>query len=406
MDKLKKLSFIVLAILLPLSLFSQQKMKLAVLDPVAAGEKLTDGIVISVREIVSSSFVNNADNYAIVERSLIDKVMQEAKFSNSDAVDETQATQLGKLAGADKVVLTVISRFDNRCMMSIKLIDVESATIDRQISKVVDTNSILDVTEPLTLSVLGKGDINSLPETSKENAKSLDKRNSDNAGSNIFAKGGLKNIFGKKKSKNKSQSNVKQSDNSVTTSVPEFFGTGINYQPIDIEIPLQKDDFDLSNFDKICNNASFNVIFDFSDARIVGTPLLQYREMKQTQEKKVFGPEFFNRMASEMAGFVKKLNKETNMVFSYLPEAPITLFVKIRDVDESGKENLSDYAFIDSATGEIITGIRLKSKGGHTGSWINHLGDALEKDAAPNIGKKIKLAKKNLKKKKRTDKIK
>lgn len=388
----QKLFALLLALIIVLPVSSQQKkMKLAVIDPVIAGEKLTDGLAISVREIVSSSFVNNADNYAIVERSLIDKVMQEAKFSNSDAVDESQATQLGKLAGADKVVLTVISRFDNRCMMSIKLIDVESATIDRQISKLVDISSVLDVTEPLTMAVLGKGDANLIPNASNQQPSAT-------PGGDREQSGGLKGLFGKVKDKKDTPQSTASSPQSGFVAIPEFSGTGINYLPWDFEAPIQGEDFMLYNFAKMYNVKDYNVIIDFSDTRVVGMNLLKFRELKQMGNEKVFGYDFFNRMNSEVSRFINALRDETKSNFGLFPEAPVTLVVKVRDIDEPGRENISDYIFINSTTGEILAGIRLKSKGGRFGSFTNLFGDALEEDAAPNLAKKLKSANKKFKK--------
>lgn len=240
MNKIKTYILFLLSLIIPETIYSQQKMKLAILDPVVAGEKLTDGLRISVREIVSSTFVNNADNYSIVERSLLDKVMQEAKFSNSDAVDESQATQLGKLAGADRVVLTVISRFESRCMISIKLINVETATIDQRISKMVDYNSVLDVTEPLTLAVLGKGDVNITISSTSVNTP----------------------VNGK--------SSVTPAIKSSSLSSSGFNGSGITYNPIGVTVGYLPDELPTTNMNKLWNVDNINVIIDFSETKVAG----------------------------------------------------------------------------------------------------------------------------------------
>lgn len=128
-------------------------LKVAVFDPSSSGAAIDEGTIIAVREIVSSVFVNSGD-YAIVERSLLDKVMNEAKFTHSDVVDDSQATELGKLAGADKVVLSVLTRAGSKNMLSVKLIDVKTATVEKQQAKVVSSNDLLDFVEPLTLELL------------------------------------------------------------------------------------------------------------------------------------------------------------------------------------------------------------------------------------------------------------
>lgn len=359
MSLIKKITTIFIVIAATFSVSAQTKMKLAVLDPVVAGEKLTDGLRISVREIVSSTFVNNADNYSIVELSLLDKVMQEAKFSNSDAVDESQATQLGKLAGADRVVLTVISRFESRCMISIKLINVETATIDQQISKMVDYNSVLDVTEPLTLAVLGKGDgtiVTSSSQSSTSNSRPI--------------------------SSTSSQQMVK---------APDFKGSGVSFSPTGYNIAYQPEEMPYTNLGKVYLNPSFNVVIDFSEATVMGMPLLTF--IQNTMDESVFKD--FN---SEMNRLVEALNKAKDYKFGYNGQLPITLVVKVREIDEPGRVNTSDFVFVDTNTGENLAGVRIKSKGGRFGSFPNLMGDAFEEDAAPKFVKQFKSAIKKFKK--------
>lgn len=374
MNILRHIILMCAAIGISLHAQSQEKLRLAVLDPVIAGEKLTDGLQISVREIVSSSFVNNADNYSIVERSLLDKVMQEAKFSNSDAVDESQATQLGKLAGADKVVLTVISRFESRCMISIKLINVETATIDRQISKMVEYNSVLDVTEPLTLAILGKGD-----GSVKASSPASQPRPAANA----------------RPSASPVNANI-----ATSYQIPEYKGTGVTFQSTGWDIAAQPEEFDLTNMERIADNKYYNVVFDFSEAMVMGMNILNFAESKRPANERVFGYDFINRFSSETNRFVEQLNKSKEQQFSYNPQAPITLVVKVREIDEPGRVNTSDYVFVDTQTGESLAGIRLISKGGRFGSFQNLMGDAFEEGAAPKFMKQLKSSIKKSKKKK------
>jgi len=131
------------------------KLRVAVFDPTSSSVAIDEGTRDAVRELISTAFVNTG-KYSIVERSLLQQVMKEQKISNTDAFDESQATELGRLAGANKVVLSVVSLVGGRNMLSIKLIDVKTATIDLQKIKIVNSNDLLDVVEPLTLELLGE----------------------------------------------------------------------------------------------------------------------------------------------------------------------------------------------------------------------------------------------------------
>jgi len=130
-------------------------LRVAVLDPTTSGIAIDGGTKLAVRELISSSIVNTG-RYDIIERSMIERIIQEQSFQNSDLADNSQATKIGQLAGANKVVLSAISLVGGRNMLSIKLIDVETARIDRQKTKVVSSEELLDVVEPLTLELLGE----------------------------------------------------------------------------------------------------------------------------------------------------------------------------------------------------------------------------------------------------------
>ncbi|MDR0605795.1 MAG: CsgG/HfaB family protein [Bacteroidales bacterium] len=142
-------------LILPSALAQQEKLRVAVLDPSVSGTSVDAATRLAVQELISSTFVNTG-KYVMIERSMIDKIMKEQEFQNSDMADNSQATELGKLVGANKVVLSAVSSVSGRNMLSIKIIDVQTATIDQQKTKIVNVNDLLDVVEPLTLELLGE----------------------------------------------------------------------------------------------------------------------------------------------------------------------------------------------------------------------------------------------------------
>lgn len=129
------------------------KLRIAVFDPTSSGTSIDEGTKVAIREIISSTIVN-AGNYDIVERSLLEKVMQEQSFSNSGAVDDNDATEIGKLAGANKIILSVVTLTGGRNMLSVKMIDVKTASVERQKVNVVASGELLNVVEPLTLALI------------------------------------------------------------------------------------------------------------------------------------------------------------------------------------------------------------------------------------------------------------
>lgn len=64
-----------------------------------------------VSELLISKLVQDG-TVSVVERSAIDKVLAEQNLSNSDRADPATAARLGRLLGADGVVLGTITRYD------------------------------------------------------------------------------------------------------------------------------------------------------------------------------------------------------------------------------------------------------------------------------------------------------
>ena len=168
-----------LFLLLGITLFTvnlnaqESKVKVAVLDPTTSGISMDEGTKLAVQELISSSLVNTG-KFTIVERSMIDKIVKEQSFQNSDIADNSQATAIGKLSGASKVFLSVVSLVGGRNMLSIKIIDVETATIEQQKTKIVNSSDLLDIVEPLTLELIGEKANSSYATVSPHNNISTD----------------------------------------------------------------------------------------------------------------------------------------------------------------------------------------------------------------------------------------
>lgn len=133
---------------------AENKLSVAVFDPSSTGTSIDEGTKIAIRELISSTIVNSG-LYNLVERSLLEKVMQEQQFSNSGMVSENDATEIGKLAGANKIVLSVVTLTGGRNMLSIKMIDVQTAQVERQKVKLITSGELLDIVEPMTLETIG-----------------------------------------------------------------------------------------------------------------------------------------------------------------------------------------------------------------------------------------------------------
>ena len=118
----------VIALLFSFSAMAQDK-KVAVFDPSGSVDNSIKEII---REEVSSIIVNTG-NYTVLERKLIDRVLEENRFQSSGLVDDSQMSEMGKRLGANYVFVSTITMIDGKNYhLSCKLIDVQTARIEKQ----------------------------------------------------------------------------------------------------------------------------------------------------------------------------------------------------------------------------------------------------------------------------------
>ena len=69
----------------------------------------------------------NLRRFKVIERSAMDKIVSEQKLQASGFVDDQSAVKLGKIAGADALVIGTVSAAGNSVKVSARLVDVETA---------------------------------------------------------------------------------------------------------------------------------------------------------------------------------------------------------------------------------------------------------------------------------------
>ena len=151
---MKKL-LILLLLAISLTVYAQaEKERIAVFDPIVTFA-INDGTDVIVREITSSTVVNSG-MYDVIDRMTLNKLAEEQNFARNGMMDETQAVQIGKIAGASKVLFSVLASSGTRNMLTTKLIDVLTGTVEKQQYKLIDQSMdiVLEV-ENLTKALIG-----------------------------------------------------------------------------------------------------------------------------------------------------------------------------------------------------------------------------------------------------------
>ena len=104
--------------------------------------------------------------FVVIERAALDKVMKEQNFSNSDRADPETAARIGKLAGADAIIIGTVTHFDQKTSGSTvgkvaNLFGKDKLGLDQQTAtaKLTTTARMVDTSNGVVLkAVTGEGD--------------------------------------------------------------------------------------------------------------------------------------------------------------------------------------------------------------------------------------------------------
>lgn len=125
-------SFIALTFLIisPLSVSAGfKKTRIAVLDFQIQGEGYeTADMGKIVAEWLITAFVKNG-RFEVIERSLLKKILEEQKLVMTGVVNESSASQIGKLLGVEVVISGSIMRYQKVLEVNARIIDVENASV-------------------------------------------------------------------------------------------------------------------------------------------------------------------------------------------------------------------------------------------------------------------------------------
>lgn len=103
------------------NLGAETKPSVAVLDFESLGTE--DYLGKAVAEIIRTTLVSNK-NYLIVERAQISKALSEQKFQQSGIIDDKSAVEIGKVLGADLIIVGSVVRIGNAYTINSRMIDV------------------------------------------------------------------------------------------------------------------------------------------------------------------------------------------------------------------------------------------------------------------------------------------
>jgi tetratricopeptide (TPR) repeat protein len=159
--KIKKIIFISLFLFISMAFPALAEKRIAVLpfdvpdtrpDMKQFGIGITDTLNIAL---------SNIKEFIMIDRSQLEAIMKEQAFQNSGFIDSDTAVKLGKLMGAEMLVIGSIQSEEDNYRISARLTDVETGKILKAVQ--VTGTSIFDLQDKLALEMIAQQNVTPSP---------------------------------------------------------------------------------------------------------------------------------------------------------------------------------------------------------------------------------------------------
>jgi hypothetical protein len=134
-------------------LFVQGKERIAVLD--FKGYIVSDEMGLAISEIIRTKFVERG-KYIVVERSLLNQVIEEQNLQQTGLIDKATAVEIGKIIGADYVIIGSIVKMGEILTLNVRSVLVKTGEI--KIAKSISCSKMEElphVCERIVFSICG-----------------------------------------------------------------------------------------------------------------------------------------------------------------------------------------------------------------------------------------------------------
>lgn len=125
---------------LVLSSYHVKKLTLAVLDLDEVGT--VSGLGKTIAEALRTFWIKSGE-YSIVERVMIQKVLNEQALNMTGLVDDGRIAKVGKLLGSEKVLVGSVSKLSNGFMVNLRFVDVETGLSNHAQTVIADNEKDL-----------------------------------------------------------------------------------------------------------------------------------------------------------------------------------------------------------------------------------------------------------------------
>ncbi len=113
---------------------------------------------IGIAESISQK-LRNVQEYIVIDRTNIDKVMKEIQLGQSGLIDENSAKQAGKAMNADLLVVGNFQIYGKNVRISAKIVDVESHRVLRHVQTTGIIDNIFSLEDEIALKIINESNI-------------------------------------------------------------------------------------------------------------------------------------------------------------------------------------------------------------------------------------------------------
>ncbi|MBN1411883.1 MAG: CIA30 family protein [Spirochaetales bacterium] len=113
-------------LLVNICLLAEEKPSLAILDVYGKGVKKTQTEIV-YNYIIDK--INKSGQFSIVERAMLEKALEELELSHSVIADEETASRLGKIAGAQYILISSLTKEEDVYYLAMRVVATETAKI-------------------------------------------------------------------------------------------------------------------------------------------------------------------------------------------------------------------------------------------------------------------------------------
>jgi TolB-like protein len=113
----------------PKIIIAGEKVKIAILEFQPLNEEARkDNLGKIFTEVLTTSFFKS-EAFKIIEREQLQKILKELELTQSGIIDTSNAKQIGKMVGANAIVIGSVTKIGNDMRLDARIIDVETGII-------------------------------------------------------------------------------------------------------------------------------------------------------------------------------------------------------------------------------------------------------------------------------------